>query len=66
MSWAKNYRVRFWNPNRPPGNGFIDGFRLARDAKMTVEKYNAMYDKMGQGIRAEYLGKPTQKKESAA
>jgi len=67
MSWVTSYRVRYWNPEMPPGNGFIDGFRLARDAKMSVEKFNALYDRDGRGIRAEYLGKKSpHKKDSAA
>ena len=66
MSWSQSYRVRFWNPDQKPGNGYIDGYHRARDAKMCVEKVNAQFDKDGHGIRAEYLGKPTQKKESAA
>ena len=49
------YRVRYFNPEKP-GSGFIDGFRLARDAKRSVEEFNALYDRLGQGLRAEYLG----------
>lgn len=64
MSWSNSYRVRFWNPAQPPGNGYIDGYRLARDAKAAVEKVNASFDKCG--ICAEYLGRPQQKKDSAA
>jgi len=60
-----SYRVKYYNPDKP-GSGFIDGYRLARDAKQSVENFNALYDKLGHGIRAEYLGKPDNKKESGA
>jgi hypothetical protein len=50
------YKVRYTNPEKP-GSGFIDGFKLARDAKQAVANYNALYAKLGHGIRAEYLGK---------
>jgi hypothetical protein len=60
------YRVKFFNPEKQ-GSGFIDGFRLARHAKETVEKFNTLYDKLGDGLRAEYLGRAySTKKESAA
>jgi hypothetical protein len=60
---VNGYRVKFWNP--ATGKGHIDGYKLAGTAKQIVEKWNALYDKMGQldGIRAEYLGK---RKERAA
>jgi hypothetical protein len=50
------YKVKFYNPELP-GKGFIDGYKLARNAKRAVEAYNAQYDKDGKGIKAEYLGK---------
>jgi hypothetical protein len=50
------YLVKFYNPEKP-GSGFIDAYRLARNAKLAVEKFNALYDKEGRGIRAEYLGR---------
>jgi hypothetical protein len=51
------YRVKFWNPET--GKGFIEGYRLARNAKDAVKAYNNLYDRDGYGIRAEYLGKKT-------
>jgi len=49
-----SYRVRYFNPATK--SGFIEGYRLARVAKGYVEKFNALYDRDGCGIRAEYLG----------
>ena len=58
-SEVSKYRVRFWNPAKP-GSGFISGYRRASVAKEVVAQFNALYDKLGHGIRAEYLGKHTE------
>jgi len=51
------YRVKFWNPERKPGSGFIESYHRAAKAKAAVLAYNTLYEKLGHGLRAEYLGK---------
>lgn len=55
-SWSQSYKVRFWNPET--GKGLIESYSRAAHAKTAAEKCNALYEKEGNGIRAEYLGKP--------
>ncbi len=49
------YKVKFYNP--ATSKGFIDGYRTAQRAKEVVAAYQAQYEKDGDGLTAEYLGK---------